>query len=322
MKHFTMGLYDTHFSALSVLKRTDYRPWLGYGVVLMFGVLLDVLCRYFPADLPFWMPWQFSWPTYLMATLSLGWFTVGYLRLAPTDRAAHWRNACFVVGVLGDYTVLQTHIDYLAQHMFFVHRWAQFVLHHAGGFLIAMGTAGPTMRAGMPQFLLQIIDARPTKRTIDVLQHPVVAPLLFVGMLYFWLIPQIQTWVMLDIDLYNIMNWSMAINGIFFWCLILDPRPNPPARVSSFVRAMLIVAIELPQMVLGAILSLSATDYYPVYSICGRIMDITALTDQHYGGLIIWLPGTLTSLAAMIVVLNALRINDEKAEITNTHLAH
>jgi putative membrane protein len=80
------------------------------------------------------------------------------------------------------------------------------------------------------------------------------------------------------------------------------------------MRGLMILLIELPQMVLGAILSLSMTDYYPVYTICGRIFDMTALNDQHYGGLIVWLPGTLTSFAAMIVVLVHLRINEERAE--------
>jgi putative membrane protein len=118
---------------------------------------------------------------------------------------------------------------------------------------------------------------------------------------------------MLDANLYELMNWSMAINGVMFWSLILDSRPKPPARLSSLGRAALILVIELPQMVLGAILSLSMTDYYPVYTICGRVMEMTALNDQHYGGLIIWLPGTLTSFAAMIVVLVTMRINEEAA---------
>jgi putative membrane protein len=56
------------------------------------------------------------------------------------------------------------------------------------------------------------------------------------------------------------------------------------------------------------------TDYYPVYKICGRALDFSAISDQHYGGLIIWLPGTLTSFAAMIVVLVYMHINEEKAE--------
>ena len=295
-------------------KDEGARDWLAYGALLLAGGVLYVLCRLFPADLPFWMPWEFSWPAYLATVLSLAWFFRGLSRLSASERPAMWRNAAFVLGILANYAVLQTHVDYLAQHMFFVHRWAHFVLHHAGAFLIALGTSGPVVRAGMPDFLKPLIDASPLRRAVDFMQHPAVAPFLFVGLLYFWLIPGLHTTVMLDRDLYDIMNWSMTINGIFFWCLILDPRPKPPARISSLMRALLIIAIEIPQMVLGAILSLSMTDYYPVYNICGRVFDLTALNDQHYGGLIIWLPGTLTSFAAFIVVLVVMRLNEEKAE--------
>jgi putative membrane protein len=295
-------------------KDEGARDWFAYGALLAAGGVLYVLCRLFPADLPFWMPWEFSWPVYLATALSLAWFFRGLSRLPATERPVLWRNAAFMLGVLANYAVLQTHVDYLAQHMFFVHRWAHFVLHHAGAFLIALGVAGPVMRAGMPGFLKPLIDNHPVRRVVDFMQHPAVAPFLFVGLLYFWLFPEIHTRVMLDRNLYDIMNWTMAINGIFFWCLILDPRPKPPARISSLMRALLILVIELPQMVLGAILSLSNTDYYPVYNICGRVFDMTALNDQHYGGLIIWLPGTLTSFAAFIVVLVVLRLNEEKAE--------
>ena len=298
----------------SARKKSGWSGWLAYGVLLVAGAALYVICREYLAELPFWMPWEFSWPAYLVTVLTLIWFARGLAQLKAADRPAFWRIACFVLGIAADYVVLQTHVDYYAQHMFFVHRWAHFVLHHAGAFFIALGMAGPVVRAGMPDFLRPLIDARPVQRVVGFMQHPAIAPVLFIGLLYFWLFPAIHTYVMLDRDLYDVMNWTMAINGIFFWCLILDPRPKPPARISIFMRAMLILAIELPQMVLGALLSFSKSDYYPVYSICGRVLDMTALNDQHYGGLIIWLPGTLTSFAAMICVLMALRINEEKAE--------
>ena len=288
--------------------------WLGYGAVLALGGVLDTLTRLYPANMPFWMPWEFSWPEYLAIVLSLVWFFKGLAVLSPAERPAPWRSVCFVAGILSFYIVLQTHIDYWAQHMFFVHRWAHFVLHHAGAFFIALGMSGPVIRTGMPDFLKPILDARVVRRTMDVLQHPAVAPVLFVGLLYFWLIPPWHTRVMLDANLYRVMNWTMAINGVMFWSLILDSRAKPPARLSHLMRALMILLIELPQMVLGAILSLSMTDMYPVYAICGRIFDMTALNDQHYGGLIIWLPGTLTSFAAMIVVLVTMRLNEERAE--------
>jgi putative membrane protein len=290
------------------------RDWLWYGALLVLGAVLYVACRLFPADLPLWMPWEFSWPEFLATILTLAWFRRGLQKLPAAQRPPPWRRICFVAGVASFYLVLQTHIDYYAQHMFFVHRWAHFVLHHAGAFLIALGMGGQAVFAGMPGFLQPLATARPVQRTMTFLQHPVMAPFLFVGLLYFWLIPQIHTRVMLDANLYELMNWTMALNGVMFWSLILDSRPRPPARLSHLMRALLILVIELPQMVLGAVLSLSMTDIYPVYNICGRVLDMTPLNDQHYGGLIIWLPGTLTSFAAMIVVLVTMRLNEEKQE--------
>ena len=290
------------------------KAWLWYGALLLVGAALDLVCRFFPADLPVWMPWEFSWPEYLAVALTFAWFARG-LKILPKDQHPPlWRLICFVAGLASFWIVLQTRIDYYAQHMFFVHRWAHFVLHHAGAFLIAMGMGGQVLFAGMPRFLKPVVESRPVQATMNVLQHPAMAPFLFVGLLYFWLIPAIHTRVMLDRNLYELMNWTMALNGVMFWSLILDSRAKPPARLSHLMRALLILVIELPQMVLGAILSLSEHDIYPVYTICGRVLDMTALNDQHYGGLIIWLPGTLTSFAAMIVVLVTMRLNEEKAE--------
>jgi len=290
------------------------RGWIWYAAVLALGAVLYLVCRLFPADLPAWLPWEFSWPIYLATVLILAWFARG-LKLLPRDQHPPlWRSLCFVAGVLSFWIVLQTRIDYYAQHMFFVHRAAHFVLHHFGAFFIALGMSGPVLWAGMPDFLKPVVRSRPVQATLSFLQHPVMAPFLFVGLLYFWLIPQIHTRVMLDANLYELMNWTMAINGVMFWSLILDSRAKPPARLSHLMRAALILVIELPQMVLGSILSLTEHDIYPVYTICGRVLDMTALNDQHYGGLIIWLPGTLTSFAAMIVVLVTMRLNEERAE--------
>ncbi|HEY5048757.1 MAG TPA: cytochrome c oxidase assembly protein [Rhizomicrobium sp.] len=304
----------TAATAIDFPVRTSRREWLGYGCLLLLGACLDLVCRFFPARLPFWMPWEFSWPEYLVTALALGWFVMGLRRLPRSAHPPLWRTISFLLGVGLTYAVLQTHIDYYAQHMFFVHRAQHFVLHHLGAFLIALGASGPVLWAGMPDFAKLTFGSRPVRAAVDVIQHPVVAPVLFVGLIYLWLIPQFHTRVMLDANLYGFMNASMAADGIFFWCLILDWRPKPPARLASGWRALLVIAVEPLQMVLGAILSLSGKDYYPVYRICGRVWDIAALSDQHYGGLIIWLPSTLTSFAGMIVVLATMRINEERAE--------
>lgn len=285
--------------------------WLGFIALLLAGSALWFVCRTYPAELPFFLPWEFSWPVFLATGLSLAWFFIGLKRLPRAEHPPLWRSLCFVLGIASLYAMLQTHIDYYAQHMFFIHRAQHFVLHHIGAFLVALGASGPVLWAGMPEFLKPIFDSKPVRGAMAAIMNPIVAPLLFVGMIYLWLIPAIHTRVMLDKNLYDLMNWTMALDGIAFWWLVLDPRPRPPARLGSGWRALLIIAVEPPQMVLGAILSLSMTDYYPVYKICGRMFDIPALSDQHYGGLIIWLPGTLLSLLAIIIVLINMRLNEE-----------
>lgn len=290
------------------------RRVLPYVLLIAAGAATSLACRYFPASLPFWMPWDFSWPEFLVTALGVGWFAAGLARLRRSDRPPLWRQISFIVGVVATYAVLQTRIDYYAQHMFFVHRAQNFVLHHLGAFLIALGMPGAAIRAGMPQPVRSIADSRAVRGIVDVIQHPAVAPVLFVGLIYLWLVPDIHTRVMLDTRLYNLMNESMAADGIFFWSLILDNRGKPPARLGFGLRALIVIAVEPLQMVLGAVLSLSSTDYYPVYRICGRLWDIPALSDQHYGGLIVWLPSTMTSLAGMICVLVALRYYEERQE--------
>ena len=305
-------------AALASIPRNDSSGWLGHGLIFALGFVLYILCRDYPAELPPWMPYIFVWPEYLATALALYWFFRGLGRLPRAERPALWRSVSFVLGVLSIYVVLQTRLDYYALHMFFVHRAQHYVLHHSGAFLIALGASGPALWAGMPRVLHPILGSRPVKALVDFIQHPAVAPVLFVGLIYLWLVPSLHTRVMLDLRLYNLMNASMAIDGIFFWWLILDPRPKPPARIGSGLRALLVIAVEPFQMILGAILSLSSTDFYPVYRICGRVWDITAISDMHYGGLIIWLPSTLTSFAGMIVVLVNMRLNDEAAEREGT----
>src|SRR5262249_36259000 len=93
------------------------REWIGFAAILIAGPALYVATTYFPANMPFILPWQFEWPVYLATTLSLGWFFIGLARLPQAQRPSLWRRASFLLGVLSVYAVLQTHYDYLAQHM-------------------------------------------------------------------------------------------------------------------------------------------------------------------------------------------------------------
>ncbi len=283
------------------------------AAVFAVGAALFWLTEFHPSLSPVWAPWSFSWPEYLATVLTLLWFQQGLSLASPAERLPIWRRVFFYLGLALIYFVLQTHFDYMAQHMFFINRIQHVVMHHIGPFFLALGTPGQTIRRGMPRQARRIVDSRFATTSIGILQNPFLAAFLFVGLFYFWLIPPIHFRAMLDHRLYALMNWSMVLDGILFWSLVLDPRPKPPARVSFGVRAALSVGVMFPQILLGALIVFSQHDIYPYYALCGRIFpSIDALDDQVLGGLVSWIPPGMMSVVGLLLVLNALRIQEEK----------
>lgn len=290
----------------------------GYAVIAALGVLLFWLSENHPAMGLIWVPWDFSPTVYLTTALTLFWFFRGLLLTAPDARPPAWRRALFLLGVAVIYGVLQTRFEYWSQHMFFLNRIQHVVMHHIGPFLVALGWVGATIKTGMPNWAKRLIELRAVTITLRIVQQPVIAVFLFVGTFFLWLIPDVHFRAMIDPRLYAVMNWTMVVEGLLFWALVLDPRPKPPARVGFGTRAVLAVVVMFPQIILGAVIALWQHDLYPYYEICGRIFpSISALNDQHIGGVIIWIPPAMMSVIGALMVLVALRLHEESQEETD-----
>jgi putative membrane protein len=293
-----------------------------YAAILALGAVLFWLSQDHPSRLPVWAPWDFSPLEYLATALALFWFFRGLGHSPPPAKPPFWRRAAFLCGVVLVYVVLQTRFDYWAQHMFFLNSIQHVVMHHVGPFLIALGAAGDTLKRGMPRRICRGIERPAVGAMVRGLQQPVLAVLLFSGVFYaFWLIPAVEFRAMIDPRLYAVMNWSMVINGILFWCLVLDPRPKPPARISYGTRAALAFAVMFPQIALGATITFAKGDLYPYYALCGRLIPTIGVSlDQHIGGIIIWDQATMSALA-VVLVLNAMRRHEEATTATTDPLA-
>ncbi|MGH8278010.1 MAG: cytochrome c oxidase assembly protein [Gammaproteobacteria bacterium] len=250
-----------------------------------------------------WIPWEPSVVVPVAFAVAI-WLYVRGIRRSPMT--APWRRQVFFwLGMLLLYNALHTHLDYYAEHEFFIHRIQHIVLHHLGPFLIVLAYPGVTMRRGMSLKARLRLRASlqwwPVRWTLNFLLNPFVAALIFVGLIYLWLWPAVHFDAMLDWRLYHLMNYSMAADGLLFWWLILDHRSRPPARLAPGMRIFWSLVAIVPQIVLGAYISLTDKNLYPIYSLCGRAFaNISPLLDQHLGGLILWIP------SAMMGVLGAL----------------
>ncbi|HVY13922.1 MAG TPA: cytochrome c oxidase assembly protein [Rhodopila sp.] len=283
-------------------------------VVIVVGAVLAWLANDYPADIPAFLPWDFYWTDYLCIAFPLAWYLRG-LWLTPAGQRPHaMRRIAFLTGVALIYAVTQTRFVYFAQHMFFLNRIQQLGMHHIGPVLVALGWPGDTIARGMPAFIHRIIRARWLQSVMRVLQQPVVAGFIFVGLLALWVDPAVHFPAMISPVLYDTMNLTMVIDGLLFWFLILDPRPVPQAAHSYATRLVTVILVCFPEMIIGAALSFTTTSLYAYYDLCGRLIpSIGALQDQHIGGVVIWIPGSLISSAAFMIIMIHLRVQEDKA---------
>jgi putative membrane protein len=264
------------------------------------------------AVLHFLTPWEID-PLLLGCEVLLG---LAYWRGTRTQRhtglaIGFWRQLSFYLGIGFTHLALLTHWDYYAQHMFFIHRAQHLMLHHVAPALLVLGNPWPILFSGTPRALQQALRSPAIRRPWDAiygfLQQPVLAGVLFVATIDFWLIPPVHFAAMLNPLLYRVMNWSMLLDGLLFWWLIFDPRPKPPAPVSYGIRILVLIVIVIPQILVGAVIVFARHDLFPVYDLCGRVFAISPLTDQQIGGVIIWDHASTMSVIACLIVLSRYR---------------
>jgi putative membrane protein len=263
-------------------------------------------------------PWEFS-PTLVLM------FVVGGLLFVRGTRVHHvsaTRQAFFWVGMVFLYLSLHTRVDYYAERMFFIHRLQHLVLHHLGPLLIMGAYPGQVMRAGLPaSWRYRLRDFRqsmPGRMLVAVLTNKIFVPVLFVLLVVGFLIPTVQFYSMLDWRLYRLMNWSVVISGFMYWNLILDRRPSPPAVLSPGGRILSPVITMVPQMVVGAVITFTEHDLYPIFDLCGRaIPGMTALTDQAIGGLTMWVLAGFIEVFGLLFALSTLMRLSAKNRLPN-----
>lgn len=274
----------------------------------------------------YFRPWEFSPTVFTCCVLAVAAYTRGLILTKRSNEViGFWRPLSFFLGLGLIYIALQTYFDFLSQHMFWVHRLQHLILHHVGPFLVVLAAPMGVMTRGIPvrlreQVLRPFWHNRWVQGLYSFLQNPVIAPVLFVGLIYFWLSPAIHFTVMLDEDRYRLMNWSMVVDGVLFWWLMLAPRSTGGhANISYLKRILILFIVMIGQVLLGAYIFLHKSMLYDVYGICGRAWAISPMTDQQIGGLITWIPPSMMCVIASLVILR--RILHEDEEIMPAHPA-
>jgi putative membrane protein len=261
-------------------------------------------------------PWEPS-PTLVIVFVVVA---VLFARGSTRVRISVTRQAAFWTGLALFYLALHTRLDYYAEHQFFVHRIQHLVLHHLAPLIMMAAYPGVALRAGLPLRWRGVLRrwqrSAPARVVAAVVLNPSFISLFFVVSVLFWLIPSVQFVAMLDWRIYKLMNWSVVVSGLLYWWMLLDHRPSPPSRTRPGLRVLSPVITMAPQILVGAIITFSTRDLYPVFTLCGRAFALTPALDQSLGGLIMWVPAAvLESIGALMALRRMMRLSERPARV-------
>jgi putative membrane protein len=228
----------------------------------------------------------------VLYVLCVGRYRDRFAGSAPVPPA---RQVTFVSGLLVMLLALATPLDTIGdQYLFTAH-----MLQH----LLLTLVAAPLLLGGTPAWLLREI-LRATRLTSFVrwARHPIVAFFTFNVVFSLAHVPAFYELTLSNEALHALEHLVFVGTAMLMWMPVLSPAPDIAARYPALGQVMYLFLQTVPASLLGALLSSTASAYYPTYVLAPRITSLSPLEDQQLGGLIMWVGSGLYFLIATGVV--------------------
>jgi len=99
-----------------------------------------------------------------------------------------------------------------------------------------------------------------------------------------------------------VQHLMIIVVSVILWWPVMSPSPELP-RAPYPVQMLYLFVVGLPMVVVSIFITMAGSVLYPYYAAAPRVWEaLTPHTDQHLGGLIMWIPGGLVFLIAISVV--------------------
>jgi putative membrane protein len=248
-----------------------------------------------PAEV--WFDWPLT-PGITLDILIAAWlYLAGQREPAAGDRFAALRHLAFFGGLAALFLALESPIEPLSDHLFMAHQVEHMFLRTTAPVLLVLAAPQAALLRGMPDPLRRWVVApmlgNRFVRALGILGHPAIATALFIGTTYFWMIPRFYDLALLN-ESVHIYLWhtTLLLSGLIFFWRLLDPRP-PPHGAPLGVRLFMFWIASIGNILLGSYLTFKDQALYHAYDEAGRLFGFSAVTDEKFGGLVMWIPGSM-----------------------------
>jgi cytochrome c oxidase assembly factor CtaG len=257
--------------------------------------------------------WTLDWKTLspLLAVAALylrGWWRV---HSELPRKYTTGKLATFAGGLLVIMLALASPVDPFGQMLLSAHMIQHLLLLMVAPPLLLLGQPVLPLLRGLPRWAFKnalgpFLSCRELKQAGRVLVHPIVSWFALSVVIVGWHLPRLY-----ELALHS-PEWHQVEHACFFWSAVMFWWPVIgvwPSRAVWPKWAMIpyLLAADLVNTGLSAVLSFSDHVLYPTYQLGPRLWGISALGDQATAGAIMWVPGSIAFLLpALILGMQAL----------------
>lgn len=241
-----------------------------------------------------------SWEPSVIAGCALA--AGGYVGLAGGRVAG--RGWSFLCGVAVLFLALASPLDLLGdRYLFSAH-----MLQH----MLLVLVVPPLLILGLPERWVRLLLRHPAPRRVErALRRPVAAWIAGMGTVALWHWPGLYNAALGSPPVHVLQHLSFLAASVIFWWPVCAPLAE--SRLPPLGAVLYLLAAALVSSGLGIILTVTPPGPYPAYLHPADPLGILPLVrttwglgpaqDQELGGLLMWVPGGLVYLAAILATL-------------------
>jgi putative membrane protein len=150
-------------------------------------------------------------------------------------------------------------------------------------------------------------------RLARLLNHPLTIWVAFNGFFVFWHTPVPYTWALHTEWIHDLEHACFFFSAYAFWSVVIETSGR--RRLDYGATIMFVAAAAVLSSLPGALMIVAQHPFYAVHAEGAARWGMTLIDDQHFGGLIMWIPGGFVYLAAICwLVVLWLRDAEERAD--------
>jgi putative membrane protein len=256
--------------------------------------------------------WDWRPEILLILVISAALYITGWSRLRRRGRrqvASGLRLASYLSGLGVVAVSLMSAIDILGSFFFFMHMLQHLLLIMVAPVLIWLGNPFPFLIWGLPkgrQIGTALLSRQaPFRAALQRLPAGAIL-ILSVALLWGWHDPAAYDAAIRYGWVHDVQHLTFFLPAVLFWWKVTGAAPHVHGRLTAPGRIALLIGMAVANAIPGAIIALSPQVIYEYYLAIPRLWGISAHQDQIIGGILMWIPGTMMYLLAVLVILGRL----------------